>query len=323
MKIFRSLSVLILCTGLFSCDAPRVNPLDPQNPDYQFAVIDGNVKTVTTPAQPIPGVSVLWKPQNILITTDANGYFKFDNLPKQDGWLYFQKNGFSSDSTLVRWNYQKNFRVDIFLNAIPRLDSLAIYTTVINLYPDAQEVKLSIHAGITDNEGDIDSVFVSASQLNFYRKMDYNSSTRSYQNVFSRSDLGLQSVDESIGKIFNIIVKDKQRRVFNAGSSTIKRIIKQEIIPQSPLNKQIVGSKPTLRWTRFLPGFNFSYRVQIFTDKVSPTLVWQKDNISKDEIQVIPDLNLSAGDYYWVVWCIDDFQNRSISKPVSFVVRDL
>lgn len=322
MKNFRSLSILLfLCAGLFSCDAPRINPLDPQSPNYQFVALDGYVKTLAGQQSPITGVSVLWKPENLLLTTDANGYFKLDNIPKQDGWIYFQKDGFSSDSTLVQWNNQKSFHVDMYLNSVPKLDSLSIYTTVKNRYPDVQEVKLSIHAGISDSEGDIDSVFVSASQFNFYQKMDYNALSKSYQSLFTQTDLGLQSMDESIGKVFNIIVKDKQHRIFNVGSSTIKRVIRQEIIPQTPSNKQLVTFTPTLRWTRFLPGFNFKYRVQIFTDVVSPTLVWQKDNISKDDIEVIPNITLSAGDYYWVVWCIDDYQDISISKPVSFVVQ--
>ena len=321
MKIFRSLSVLLLCVGLFSCDAPRLNPLDPQNPDYQFAALDGFVKTVTGPPQPIAGVSVFWKSQNILLTTDANGYFKLDNLPKQDGWLYFQKDGFSSDSTLVQWNNQKTFHVDMFLHSIPRLDSLAIYTSVENRYPDVQKYKLTIQAGITDTEGNVDSVFVVANQLHFNRQLNYNPSSRSYQNDFSQTDLGLQSMDEGIGKIFNIIVKDKQKRIFNIGSSTIKRIIKQEVLPETPSNKQTVGSTPTLRWTRFLPGFNFRYMVQIYTDEVSPVLVWQKDNISKDDIQVISGATLPAGDYFWVIWSIDDFQDRCRSKPASFVVQ--
>ncbi len=321
MKIFRSLSILILSAALFYCDAPRLNPLDPQNPDYQFAVLDGYVKTATVASLPIAGVNVFWRPQNILLTTDVNGYFKLDNLQKQNGWLYFQKEGYSSDSTLVSWNNQKNFYVNMSLNSIPRIDSLSIYTSVVNRYPDVQQYKLAIHAGISDDEGDVDSVFVVANQLNFNKPLAYNPLSRSYQKDFSQADLGLQSIDEGIGKIFNIIVKDKQKRIFNIGSSTIKRIIKQEVLPETPSNKQIVGSIPTLRWTRFLPGFNFHYMVQIYTDEVSPVLIWQKDNISKDDIQVITGTTLSAGDYYWVIWSIDDFQDRCRSKPVSFVVK--
>lgn len=321
MKIFRSLSILLLCVGIYSCEAPRLNPLDPLNPGYQFAVLDGFVKTKATPAQPISDVSVFWKQQKILLKTDATGYFKIDALPKQDGWLYFTKDGFSSDSALVQWNNQKSFHVDIFLYSIPHLDSLALYTSVENRYPDRQKIRLSIHAGISDSENDVDSVFVNASQLNFNKKLDYNPSTHSYQNLFSQTDLGLQSMDEGIGKVFNIIVKDKQKRIFNIGSSTIKRIIKQEVLPETPSNKQIVGSIPTLRWTRFLPGFNFRYMVQIYTDEVAPQLVWQKNNISKDDIQVLSGTTLPAGDYFWVIWCIDDFQDRTLSKPASFVVQ--
>lgn len=321
MKIFRSLSILLLGVAFYSCDAPRSNPLDPQNPNYQLVSLDGHITTKNVSPQPISGVNVLWKPQDIFFTTDASGYFKIDDLPKQNGWLYFQKDGFSNDSTLIQWNTQKNIHVEVSLNSIPRLDSLSIYTTVENRYPDVQKIRLTIQAKVSDVEGDVDSVFVVCNQLNFSKQLNLGQSTNLYQNDFSQTDFGLSSMEEAIGKNFNIVVKDKQKRVFNVGSSTIKRIIKEEVLPQSPLNKQIVGSTPTLRWTRFLPGFNFRYMVQIYTDEVSPVLVWQKDNISKDDIQILSGATLSVGDYFWVVWCIDDFQDRGRSKPASFVVQ--
>ncbi|MCB9248128.1 MAG: hypothetical protein H6613_06095 [Ignavibacteriales bacterium] len=59
--------------------------------------------------------------------------------------------------------------------------------------------------------------------------------------------------------------------------------------------------------------------MQIYTDEVPAILVWQKEIISS-EIQYLTDVNLSSGDYFWVIWAIDEFENRTQSKPASFII---
>lgn len=321
MKNFRGVILLFMFSVLLSCDAPRLNPLDPENPDYKLVQIDGFVKTVTEPSKPIAGVKVFWKNQNIVVETDANGYYTIEDVPMKNGTIVFEKEGYSSKDTLVNLpENQKSKRVNIFLNAIPKLDSLSIYTVILNRY-SVRIDSIFIQAQVSDAEGDVDSVFVRSMQLNFYKRLEFNLATRFYENNFSPSDLNLLSIDEAIGKDFEIVVKDRRKQTFNVGVSSIKRIIKQEVLPESPLNKQIVGTKPTLRWKRFLPGFNFKYMVQIYTDEIPQVLIWEKQNISKDDVQTVPTIDLIPGDYFWVIWSIDDFQNRSRSKPASFVVQ--
>ncbi|MDX9923388.1 MAG: hypothetical protein RBS48_01390 [Ignavibacteriaceae bacterium] len=315
------LLILFLIAILISCDAERINPLDPKNPNYKLVSLDGFVKTLTGPPRPLANVNVLWKNNNILIQTNAQGYFKIENLETKDGWLFFEKEGFSPDSFYVTWGIEKNKTVESFLNANPVMQNLTIYTIVQNRFPDIQTYRLGIQADISDEENDVDSVFVINKKLNFNKILLYNPSTRFYENNFSLSDLNLTSIDDAVGNNFNIIIKDKSGKVFDVGSSSLIRIIKQEIIINSPANKQVVTTKPKLEWKRFLPGFNFRYMIEVFTDEISPVLIYQKDNINKDEINYILESEIPVGDYFWVIWCIDDFQNRSRSKPGSFVVQ--
>ncbi|MEW6701443.1 MAG: carboxypeptidase-like regulatory domain-containing protein [Bacteroidota bacterium] len=321
MKNFRGVIALFIVSILLSCDAPRLNPLDPLNPDYKLVQIDGFVKTVTEPSKPIAGVKVYWKNQNILVETDAYGYYKIENLPMKDGTMVFEKEGYSSKDTLISLpQNQKSKRVDIFLNAIPKLDSLSIYTIVLNRY-SVRIDSIFVQAQVSDAEGDVDSVFIRSAELNFYRQLKFNSSKQFYRSGFSPFDLNLPSIEEGIGKDFEIVVKDRKKQIFSIGVSNIKRIINQEVLPKSPLNKQIVGTKPTLMWYRPLLGFNFKYTVQIYTDEIAPVLIWEKQNIPKNDVETVPTINLIPGDYNWVVWIIDDYQNRSRSKPASFVVQ--
>ena len=288
-----------------------------------ISTIDGYVKTVASPNQAISGVKVTWGNQNLVTLTDAYGYYKIPDVTKNNGYITFEKDGYAKESLWVQFNdqYSSYKRIeDSFLNTIPILNNILIYTIVENTYTTAN-LRVAVRALVTDIEDNVDSVFVQCSPLGFYRQLKYNSSTKYYENTFSESDLNIQSMEIAVGQDFYIYAKDKQKGWFKIGSSNIKRIIKDEVIPVSPLNKQVVGSKPTLKWKRFLPGFNFTYKVQIYTDALIPVLKWEKSGISKSDIQLITDISLSAGEYYWVIWSIDDYQNSGISKPVSFIVQ--
>lgn len=323
MKIFRSLFVCVILVILAACEAPHSNPLDPNNPDSKIGQIDGYVVTQFQPQQPVPGVKIYWKNDGRSVLTDASGYFKIENIPIIDGTLTFEKDGYSKDSLNIKWNNQKKVHVDYkTLNSIPLLNSLAIYSGVENRYQNDQRDTLYVKANISDLENDIDSISVRCTALNFEKKLNYNLQKNLYElNYFYGTKNSIPAIDNAIGKSFEIIVKDHLGKIFNIGSSTIKRVIRQEISFESPANGLVVNAKPVFRWNRFLPGFNFKYLVQVYTDENTPKLVWEKSDISKDDIELIPSINLTPGNYFWVIWCIDDFQNRTRSKPATFTVQ--
>lgn len=320
-KLFQIIFFGCVLIGLISCDAPRLNPLDPQSPDYKLVFIEGIIKTKSTPQQPIAGVKVFWKGQNIITQTDQNGYFKIEDLTMNNGILSIEKSGYSKDSVFVVWDGQKNKRADFTLNAIPVMTKYNLFSTVQNNYPDVQYISLTAQVSVTDLDDKIDTVYLRSTELNFLKRLIYNSTLNHYEGTFTSEDLKIAALDVTIGKKFEIITVDDSRKTFVAGSSSLLRIIKQVVIAREPLNKINVGAKPILKWYRFLPGFNFKYLVEINTDEFQHKLVWKKENISKDDIDVIPDVNLPPGEYFWVIWCIDDFGNRSKSKPASFIVE--
>ncbi|MBI5808469.1 MAG: hypothetical protein HZA74_08700 [Ignavibacteriales bacterium] len=289
---------------------------------YNIGSITGTIYTVALPRKPISKTKIFWKNNNILTETDANGNFGIYNVTTQNGYIHFDKTGYSSDSVYVNWNGKNSVRVEGFLNANPQLDSLSIYTIVENRYPDIQRYRLQISAKISDAEiNDIALVYVQNNNLKLNSQLIYNNATRNYERLFELTDLNISSMDEAIGENFNIIVRDQSGKLFNVGSSTIKRIIRQEVTIESPTDRQTTTSKPTLKWKRYLPGFNFKYLIQIYTDEVAPILVWQKENVSKDDIEITPNITLPAGDYFWVIWVIDDFGDRGRTKPATFIVK--
>jgi hypothetical protein len=316
-----SLIALALC-GLPACDAPRNNPLDPANPNNVLHSIIGTVRTSSNAT--IPGVLVLWKNENVYVMTNNAGAFTVVTTRPDDGWLTFQKSGFFPDSLFIHWGGQKSLSIQQTLDALPVLDSLFVYTVVRNTY-SFRIYSLVVQVQITDDD-DIDSVWVSNSELQIWKKLTKESAS-TFSGEFFDYDLPIASFEDLIGRPLSIVSRDRNNRVQTVGSGMVRRIIQQEIELLSPLNRDTVTNPPELRWRRFDPGFRFTYKLEIYTDDLPPRLVWSKAGISSDSISIVVDPPIPAfppapeSTYFWVNWCIDEFNNQSRSKPASFILR--
>jgi hypothetical protein len=149
----------------------------------------------------------------------------------------------------------------------------------------------------------------------------YNIQTKFYERNFSEFDFQVDDLSELIGIKFDFIVKDVNGNEYLIGSEKLNRIIKEEMILESPIDYDSTSSKPILRWRRFIPGFKFKYQVEIYNDEFPPTVVWSKKDIDMDSTSVEVDSNLPSGNYFWVLWCVDQFLNRARSRPASFRVK--
>jgi len=325
MKIsFLTILILLLVATIsyFGCNAPRNNPLDPENPENKRFQIQGTVQTNTNPPTPVANANVFWKNKNVFVRSNSFGKFLLEHLEPKNGWLYVEKNGFSDDSFLVRWNGKKNINVVRNLNAIPKLDSIMMFSIVKNRGIDTKEYQLVIEADVSD-DSDIDSVFLVNEELEIRKQLSKKSSMH-FSGTFSDFDLNINSFDIIIGRNFLLVAKEISGTAFTIGSANVKRIIKEEIEILSPKNSELVTTMPTLRWKRFTPGFAFSYMIEIYTDEIEPILKWSKPNISSDSIyfSVETTLDTSAtSEFFWVIWGIDEFKNKTRSKPASFIVQ--
>jgi len=313
--------ILLIIVACSSCSAPRNNPLDPENPNNKIGTIEGYVKTIKIPQAPIANAEVYWENEGIITNTNELGYFKIESLKKKDGLLTIEKNNYSIDSSFVLFGSNRNVTKNIFLNAIPRIEDLNFYSITLNEFPNDQSYKLGVQVSITDEENDIDSVFIQNTDLNTNIELLYNASTKYYEKIITLNDLSLRTIDIVIGKNFAINVFDSDGKNFALQQSNIKRIIKEEIETTAPLGKDTVTTNNLLlEWRRFTPGFNFEYLLEIYTDEFDKVLMWQKE-ISSEEIQYLVDADLPPDDYFWVAWAIDEFENRTRSKQSSFVIK--
>ena len=324
VKLYITLSILMAL--LAACDAPRENPLDPNNPDNSISSVSGVVMSEYLPNEPLPGTEVFWKDRGIITQTDDQGRFEIEVINREDGWLFFSKSGFGEDSVYIDWKNQNKISFQILLNSLPKADSVEFYSIVQNKYAPGPEPErlynFVIRAAVFDKEGDIDSVFLKNKSLSFLERLEYNPDSKFYRKTFSNFDLGLQKdrVDEVVGKEFEILVDAASGDRIKVASTNIKRIIKDEIEFISPANSETVSVPFNLSWKRFTPGFSFDYLLQIYTDEISEELVWE-EKVSSEKISYLMEEEIPEGDYFWVIWSIDEYMNRSRSRPATFILE--
>ncbi len=287
----------------YSCNAPRNNPLDPSNPNYSYVSISGKVQSFSLPYTGIQGVAISWLPGNVLINTDVNGSFLINNIRPIDGKLIIQKDGFLSDTIVVSWASSLNQNFQIYLNQIPHLDSISIYTVVVNQFnPPGQSYQLVINSKISDKDNDLDSVFVQSTDLNFIKPLNFDVLNKNYQTTLTTQDMNISDIEQTIGLNFNIIAKDIFGRIFLVGSEKVTRVIKSAAVIQFPANDTSVSATPKLMWQRFNSGYPFSYMIQVYTnDFANSQLVLQAVNVSSDSISYQITTPLAEKNYYWVI----------------------
>ena len=305
-----------------SCNAPRSNPLDPLSPNYSFVELTGSVQTFSYPYTGIPGVSVYWSPSNKLVTTDNNGSFAVNNIYPVNGKLIIQKSGYLSDTVDVVWNGSKVLNQQVQLNSIPMLDSIQLYTVVINQFsPPGQTYQLVVNAKITDKQNAIDSVIVQNSQLGLRYPLNFDVANKIYTVALTTQELNITDLEQTIGLNFNILA-DVYNKELNIGSANVTRVINSAPMIQYPANDTTIGPNPTFMWQRYRAGYTYNYKIEVYTNDISnPQLVFTADSISSSLASYNLTTALPVGSYYWVIWVVDQFKNRSRSLPATFIVQ--
>jgi hypothetical protein len=128
-------------------------------------------------------------------------------------------------------------------------------------------------------------------------------------------------LNQIAGYLFDVRAVDHLGHNVLLGRDKLSRVISDEIEFISPSNYQSVSATPTLVWKDYNPGFNFTYTIQIKTNDDAAQTVYEKTRIPSSANNCVIDQLLPSGEYKWYVWCVDDFQNQSRSKPATFIVE--
>lgn len=318
------LLLLLVSFAWSSCDAPRSNPLDPGNPSNRIYQLKGTVLSAERSPRPLGGVTVFWADENLSTRSAADGTFALQCEKRTPGWLVFTLDGYTPDSVYVDWGGEKSVTLSPRLNALPVLGGLNIYSTVRNKYSNT-EFLLYFEVTVTDADDDIDSVKIICDPL--LVNVSLTKQTASYfEGRFYDYELELTEFNDVIGKPFRVVAVTESGKSFQVGSSTVLRVIRDEVEVITPKNSDTLSTTtPLLNWNRFTPGFSFTYTIEIYTDETEPVLQWRKENVSSDEIFMLVDTPLTVTPnndrFFWVIWCIDEYKNKSRSKPAGFTIR--
>ena len=285
--------------------------------------LQGHVKTTRVPPLAISDVKVTWSAAQQFTFTDAQGFYKFEDVSPDAGQLLFEKEGCRSFTENIVWSENPVVTTDVFLNANPRLDSLTLYSIVEHNYGPRIVEQLNVFAYLDDEEDDIMSVFLQCSPLDINAELSYNVQHKRFERSFSVIDLNINSMREVVGHDFSLMVFDDYDDLYDLGAERIERVIIDEVVVDSPKNSDEVGNPVALQWQYFNPGFPFSYNIEVYTDDdFTQELVWHKEGVPSDSLSIVVDEMLEPKEYVWMIWCVDEFSNRSRSKPGSFSVAE-
>jgi len=183
---------LILFLNIF-CNAPRNNPLDPENPHNHYYLLQGTVKTLSYPTQPLEGVTVFYTHQGMQTKTNSSGEFSLEIIEAEDSWVRFSKSAYLMDSVYIEWKLTKKVNTEQLLNALPQMENLQVYSVILNRYPSIQTEQVIVKTKITDKDNDIDSVAVVIGLDSIANSLPYNVTDKSYERTLSIFDLGIVS----------------------------------------------------------------------------------------------------------------------------------
>ena len=316
---------LVLLFTLWGCEAPRNNILDPRHPDYPYVTLEGTVETFTL-RQPLEGVAVSWQEGALQTVTDAQGGFRFEAILPSDGWLYFSKAGYFSDSAEVRWgDLEKISLAPRELNALPVIDRMDVYSAVLDKPGSIpSEYFFVIEAEISDPDNDVDSVFWEVSELDSAGFLRFDFTDGRYKG-FSGRLIDFDRFSEILIYDFRFSVRDKFARRVEVGRSRIRRVMREVISCRAPLGNAIVQTAtPLLEWEPYDPGFAHSYRIEVFKRSgifVEATPFWTKEAIPAGQQAFQIDQPLDVSEYTWVIWAVDEFGNRIRSSEANFEYR--
>jgi hypothetical protein len=111
--------------------------------------------------------------------------------------------------------------------------------------------------------------------------------------------------------------------IYTLDSLYMFRVIEGTPVLISPVSDDTVGAHPNLSWEAFAAPYAIRYQASVwqYEDEFEAES-WTSELLpdSTEEIQVVD--SLVDGNYYWVLFVIDDLLNSSRSREREFVVRN-
>jgi hypothetical protein len=322
---------LVLCISLgwtiFSCfsDAPHDNPLDASH-GLSSHSIGGSVHTYYPhpPRSIIAGAEVCLWPQRIITTTNADGTFRFNELESGKYKVVCTKPGFSSDS--IEIDIPIASTMDFFLDGLPYFQEFKITTHHISQwFPAEDSYYLEIEVTASDSDGveELDIAWMDIPEMGISDTLQESSTAGLFTHTIIPQEVSNRFIHSFVGKEFYFYLRDNFGSQIVSPPKFITRIVENVPVLDFPIQWDTVSEFPfDFTWQAIYLPFPFSLRLELFR-------IFSGFNAQVDEISDIPgnsssysyNKTLEAGDYFWVLYIVDEFGNCSRSKEGSFQVE--
>lgn len=313
LKLFGAILALLI-SGCFS-DAPRDNPVESAN----GVTISGKVEKFYETTG-LAGAMIRLKPGNLLTLSDGAGNFRLQNVPPGSYTVVCSLEGFRSDSLVT--NLQSDGVVNFKLDGLPFFTNISLTTHHISRFfpPDDDFfVRLEVTADDRDNSGDVQLVRYQIPALGFSDTLlQISPQTQTYAGQANLRDLGITALEQLTGKAFIVYVEDVPGASSASAPQFITRIISTTPQTQSPGGT--VTPPFDFRWMTVQEPYPFTFTIEIFLINFAGVPVDRIEGIPGNSSLYSYTRSLDPDDYFWVIYIVDEFGNRSRSRQRSFTI---
>jgi hypothetical protein len=263
-------------------------------------------------------------PGDRISVTDQNGFYQLSQIQPGLYQLNVFADGFSINTAEV--DVSSNTEVNFALDSLPYLKNITITTShITHWFPpdDIYLMQLETTGYDGDGGGDIKDIWYQIEQLNF---SDTLQRTAPGSNIFrgqaAALDLPVFNLQELIGKPFKFFIEDLPGYSTESSPHFISRIIEETPQLYSPVGLAVISSSQIVfKWQAITNiHFPFTHKIEIYSIGLG-LKVDEINNINSDLSDFTYNSTLSDGDYYWVLYIMDEFGNNSGSKEGSFRIQ--
>jgi hypothetical protein len=317
------LSLISICS-FSACieDASHDNPLDPANGSAKLQ-LSGQVLTLYHPRVAIPQATVLIQPGNLVVLSDTDGLFRFNNLETGNYTLICQASGYRLDSATV--NIQANSNHTFLLDGLPLFEQISIKAHHRSRWFPLEEIYfIEFESMVNDPDGigDIQSVICEIPSMNYSDTLQAEIEAGKFSSILFDSDLPVSSVHQLIGREIYFVVEDDFGTKTISDAKFLTRIIEQTPQLLSPIELQSIDSFPiNFQWERISVPYPATLKIEIF--QINLGIAFKADEIEEIAINdknYIYSENLNPGDYFWTINIVDEFGNSSSSREGTFKI---
>ena len=317
---------VLLCGCLGEVE--HTNPLDPNAPGFDSVGTLGGVTTRFYPQYtPVEEATVTLEPGMYSVESNQEGRFAFRDVPAGEYRLSAAKEGFESpvDTVLVELGASVD-STQVRLDGLPIFRSVSVYSTHISRwFPTEDLYRLDAVVLIEDPDGlgDVDSVWLAIPSRQYEHALRETNIAGQYEEFLLSDSLPGSSLYALQGDQIVVEAMDVAGFISRSAPQHILRVIDLTPVAVDPQGQETIRTPtPTLTWEDAALPYEFTYRIEIVHDQADvQTTVYTKSDIPPDSLSHVAEMELPPGTYYWTVFVVDQYGNRSRSKEAGFIIE--